>query len=270
MDMKPDPVLRPYIDRYWVWEDEGVLPNLFPGTGGELIFQYGGSPIRFTNANTSKKYTLLTTCGALFQSRHNQFHLTTDETVKIISIRFRHGALRHFCRELIVNLVNQVVNASDLWGDEARTVGMQLTEVNSIQQRIMIIESFVLDLLQKEFKQIYQWFDRAIHDLYYKDHVCLNTLIRRSDISKRYFQKIFKMNCGTSPKHFQCIARFEKTIRYLLLEKRTDYIFPALEQGYYDQAHFIKHFKQFTQMTPREYLREENFKTHFYNNSLSY
>ena len=262
-----DPFLRAYISRYWLWENEQALPTMLPGTGAELIFQYNGSPITIESARQHTATTLAN--GILLQPRHDQFSLKAIDKVSFISVRFRHGALRHFCEQPVAELINQPISVKELWGNRGETLASQIVEAKTLPERITLLAQFLRRQWQQQHKTQYPWFEQAITCLYYQQEPDLNQIIQHSNVSPRYFQKIFKMNCGVSPKHFQCTARFEKTLRHLLLTENPHYLLTALEQGYYDQAHFIKNFRQFTQSKPRDYLQEKNFRTHFYNPSLA-
>ncbi len=265
--LRADPFLSTYISRYWVWENESVLPTMLPGTGAELIFQYSGSPITIEFAQNHTATQL--NHGILLQPRHNQFSLKAIDKVSFIAVRFRHGALRHFCQEPAAELINQPISVKDLWGNSGETLTSQITEAKSLPERVALLTQFLHRQWQQQHKTRHPWFEQAITRLYYQQEPDLTNIIQHSNVSPRYFQKIFKMNCGVSPKHFQCIARFEKTLRQLLLTENPRYLHTALEQGYYDQAHFIKNFRQFTRSNPRDYLQEKNFRTHFYNPSLA-
>ena len=104
--------------------------------------------------------------------------------------------------------------------------------------------------------------------MYYEYHA-LQEIIAKSELSPRHFQRRIHESLGMSPKSFCRLARFQHTIRDLLLRKETDYLGAAIDRGYYDQAHFIKDFKSFTQETPGTFLQKKNFMSHFYNTKLS-
>ena len=64
-------------------------------------------------------------------------------------------------------------------------------------------------------------------------------------ISVRQLRRLFEFYIGDTPKEFSRIVRFQKT-----LQAPEDY----LNSGYYDQAHFIKEFKNLYGLTPGKAL----------------
>ncbi|UYZ82842.1 helix-turn-helix domain-containing protein [Entomomonas sp. E2T0] len=256
--------LQPYINRYWVWEGEQELPTMLPGTGAELIFQYASSTIEIQSNHT---HTMMPR-GVLLQPRFHSLKLVTESRASFMAVRFRHGALRHFCKHSLADLVDQPISVSAIWGEAGNQLVAHMQETTTIAQRIALLNDFLLKQLQIHHKQ-QLWLDKAINQLYYSlEPLAINSISEQLSLSTRYFQKKFKENYGVTAKYFQCVTRFEKTLRQLLLTKESYYLDTALAHGYYDQAHFIKQFKQFTQTTPLNYLQEKNFRTHFYNKSL--
>ena len=64
-------------------------------------------------------------------------------------------------------------------------------------------------------------------------------------ISVRQLRRLFEFYIGDTPKEFSRVVRFQKT-----LQAPEDY----LNSGYYDQAHFIKEFKNLYGLTPGKAL----------------
>ena len=79
-------------------------------------------------------------------------------------------------------------------------------------------------------------------------------LAEETGYSERYLNKIFLEYMGFSPKTFCKIIRFQRSLELLnygASDKMTDV---SVELGYYDQSQFIKDFKRFSGITPRQYL----------------
>ncbi len=69
---------------------------------------------------------------------------------------------------------------------------------------------------------------------------------------------MFKENVGLTPKGFLKIIRFQKAIQEIEACKKINWSGIAYETGYYDQAHFINDFKNFSGFTPQQYLLVKN------------
>ena len=72
-------------------------------------------------------------------------------------------------------------------------------------------------------------------------------------ISQSPFEKRFRKVVGTTPKKFASIVRFNSILNSLDKTKSLTEI--CYENNFFDQAHFIKDFKQFTGETPENFKR---------------
>ncbi|WP_209332064.1 helix-turn-helix domain-containing protein [Lunatimonas salinarum] len=77
-------------------------------------------------------------------------------------------------------------------------------------------------------------------------------------VSKRTFQIHFKQQVGISPKLFCRIVRFNALIDAMHAAEKFDLLELVVAHGYTDGSHLHKDFKDFSGLTPRQYLR-----THF-------
>lgn len=86
----------------------------------------------------------------------------------------------------------------------------------------------------------------------YQDPTVISTYAERSDISPRTVSRWFSDEIGIPPKRLARIARFHAALPGLHGDRDQGFWFDC---GYYDQAHFIREFKEFTGTTPEEYGR---------------
>ncbi|MBP2645279.1 MAG: AraC family transcriptional regulator [Firmicutes bacterium] len=252
-DLKPNPSLRQYISRYWVWENEQDFPPILPGTGTELMFHYNDP---FVAQNQNEKIFTAPSC-----------HIISPRC-GFISVRFRAGAFRHFCGESTSDLIDSFIDINDLWGKQGKEFGQQVLMAKSLKERIIIIESFLIKLLER-YHHPKSWLDTAVKNVFNGyDIAKLKEVTNDLFICDRQLQRKFKEAVGVSPKTFQRISRFETVLKYLMLNRKKDYLEVALKHGYYDQPHFIKEFKTHVGESPSIFLQNKNFMSHFYNEKL--
>ena len=263
-------LLHAYIDRYWGWESRGnkelSLPKVLPGTGIELFFHYRGAS--FYGEHRSQE--LKTPMSHIAHLKTSQYQLYPAGNIGFVSVRFRGGAFRHFSPYPAVELMDTFISAEEIWGQTGAELSQRITEADSIQHRIILLEHYLTGFLQR-FKRAESRIDYAINRLYYSAYTLRPLdLAKELELSPRHFQRLIRDALGMSPKYFCRLARFQQTIRELLLRKETGYLSVALDAGYYDQSHFINEFKGFTQETPLSFLQEKNFMSHFYNEKISF
>jgi AraC-like DNA-binding protein len=69
---------------------------------------------------------------------------------------------------------------------------------------------------------------------------------------------MFVKQIGTSPKQLGKLIRLQSALKMLLNEEGESLTHIAYQHDYYDQAHFIKDFKAFTGVAPKDFLGNEN------------
>lgn len=83
----------------------------------------------------------------------------------------------------------------------------------------------------------------------------LAEIIRTLNINKRTFQRVFKRYVGVSPNHYRRICQFQFVFAQLRSGKFDTLTDIAYDNGFADQSHFIRSFREFANTTPNSYLR---------------
>jgi AraC-like DNA-binding protein len=89
-----------------------------------------------------------------------------------------------------------------------------------------------------------------------KGSVPVEELAASYGLARRQFERRFNICTGFSPALFQRILRFQRTYHLLESGAARNLTELALEAGYFDQSHFIRDFKRFGGMDPKQYFRQ--------------
>lgn len=73
--------------------------------------------------------------------------------------------------------------------------------------------------------------------------------------SPRQMERLFQRWLGISPKRFQRVLRVQKSVDDLKQNPALPLVDLALQQGFADQAHMTREFKQIARITPRRYRK---------------
>ena len=252
---KPSAELSPYIERYWSWESEAgdPLPTLLPGTGHDVFF-HAETPFRGAPGRAH-----------LLCVRTRPWPLEAAGRVAFTAVRFRMGALRHFCRAGAEELIDRSVAVEDLWGLEGRRWAGRILAAPDPQTRLDLLNGQLARWL-RACRRGDGWVDAAAGRLYRGHAECrIEAVAAEMSIGRRQMERGFRAALGMSPKGFQRLARFQQTARELLLSKSAAGLDAALAHGYYDQSHFIREFESFAKVAPGAFLTPRNFMSHFYN-----
>jgi AraC-like DNA-binding protein len=84
--------------------------------------------------------------------------------------------------------------------------------------------------------------------------VPVGALSDAAGVSGNHLAAQFKSHVGVTPKRVARIYRFARLIVSVDALRPVDWPWLAQTAGYFDQAHFGREFKDFTGLTPTEYL----------------
>ncbi|WP_343745033.1 helix-turn-helix domain-containing protein [Chitinophaga sp.] len=260
--------LRPYIDRFWTCEGTTpayATPTMAMGTGAEMIFQLK-APLTLVS-----KDNVFTTppLQAIYCIRHQHYKAMVNHKHFFIAVRFKAGAVRHFCPAAVADVVECFPDINVLYGDEGKRFTEKLRHNAGLPQQLALISDFLLGLLGK-YHRPQVLVDEAVKRLYYNREIQdLVSFSASLGISYRQFERLFTHYMGVTPKSFIQTARLNNTLKYLLFRQISDYLPVAFDFGYYDQSHFIKACRKFFGDKPRAILSPASHDQHFYLSSFS-
>jgi AraC-like DNA-binding protein len=81
-------------------------------------------------------------------------------------------------------------------------------------------------------------------------NVDLDNVAGAANLSPRSFRRRCLEESGLGPKHLCRVLRFRHACRLARNSARPDWAAIAIDAGYFDQAHFIHDFREFTGLTP--------------------
>jgi AraC family transcriptional regulator len=92
------------------------------------------------------------------------------------------------------------------------------------------------------------------------EKLSLEIIATELGISSYYFCHLFKISTGISPYQYLIQCRIERAKEFLLRgQMSTAQV--AVEVGFSDQSHFIRHFKRIAGVTPKHFLTEHFYKS---------
>ena len=192
-------------------------------------------------------FNTVTSC-TLMGAQITPFKLLVEESHKTVSIIFQPGGLNRFLNIPITELFDNGYSAREIIGREVEELLEKSHDTISLHELDSIVQSYFL----KKLSQIKEPLpiDFALQQLLVNHNTNIDRIAEMACMSIRTFERKCKERLGMPAKMYARIARFHKA--YKMLENRSTISWPDLtyEVGYYDQAHFIKDFKEFARVTP--------------------
>lgn len=248
----PGDELNGFVKCYWTLESPaGEHPQkqrIVPDGCMEMIFHYGGLYRQFVNGGT----ILQPRCFVIGQLTEPLEIMPTGST-GIFSARFHPEGFMPFATMPIRQMENTAVPLEQLYGAEGALLGGKMQGAASAAERIVILEQFLLGRLMRAdtIDNIAKTTAEIILGM--NGQVSVAGLSAQIKISRRQLERKFSTVIGLSPKQLAKIIRLQAALKLLLSGRFTSLTELAHEGDYYDQAHFIKDFKEFTGHTPRNF-----------------
>lgn len=245
----PNQSLQPYIKYFAISENETAQEyKVFPVTSLVIGFQFKGKLASIKNNKENK----LTSAG-ISGMADGYTIFKNSANIGTVLVYFTETGFTHFASHPANELFNLSTSLDDVFDKTSVTaVEEKLSTVDTDHQRIKIVERFLLSQLKdiKADKLIIE----AVKLIYEsKGAIRIKELNQKLFISQSPFEKRFRKIVGTTPKKFASIVRFNTVINQLNgIKSLTDICY---ENNFFDQAHFIKDFKQFTGETPENFKR---------------
>lgn len=245
----PTEQLKPYIKYYVVAENDVASEyKVFPSSGSVIGFQYKGQ-LATIKDNTESKLTSAGITG--ISDGYKVFKNSAD--IGTVLVYFTEVGFTHFASPPANELFNLSLSLDVVFDKKSVTeVEEKLFTATTDRQRIQIVEQFLLSQLKDIATD--KLIVEAVQLIYHsKGTIRIKELNERLCISQSPFEKRFRKVVGTSAKKFASIVRFNAVLDDLNGTKTLSEI--CYENNFFDQAHFIKDFKQFTGDTPEHFKR---------------
>jgi AraC-like DNA-binding protein len=180
------------------------------------------------------------------------------QKVKMVGVCFYPWGIHAISGIPIHNILDTVVTYETIFGKEVHQLQEHLSNLDTGEEAIRTIESFVLSYIFRKSKKSIDKevvrFSQAMVNPMMKTE--LKNLQKECSSNDRKLQYKFKNNVGFSLSLYQKLARFNRSLYQLKYSQSLTSV--AIECGYYDQSHFIRDFKTFAGVSPGEYQREQN------------
>lgn len=144
----------------------------------------------------------------------------------------------------------------NLWNaQKAMALNIQLYHSKSTQEKVEILSHFIFTQIEsnkRDCEMIRYATDTIMHN---SNTDILSQLLENSHLAERTFQRIFKKYVGITANEYRRICQHYFAFSHLKSGHFEKLIDVAFTNGYFDQSHYIRSFKEFTNTTPNEYLQ---------------
>ena len=256
---KPHKNLESIVKFYWTLEvpfdPKNQKQKIVPDGCIEMTFNFGDKIKRYTSENDF----ILHPNAMVMGQRTKSYYILPVGNVDTFAICFYPIGFVNFVKSPLENLVDKETPIAELFGlAEALELEQQMNQAINTQRRIDIIETFLLKKLNE--KNTISIIVKSTVDTLLKTNgrTAINDILKEDISKRRQLERHFKKQIGISPKQLGKAIRLQATLQLLLNKKSETLTDIAYENEYFDQNHFIKDFKEFVGVTPKDFLGNKN------------
>lgn len=259
--------LRKYVKCFWTLEQfyksaPHLLETVLPDGSMELVFNLAD---RFRRYHSNGKVEIQPHTIIVGQMRQ-AIEIEPLGKINLFGIRFQTIGAYHFFKFSLDEITDKIVQLDLVSDADDKFLEEQINQVPTTQERIAIIEDFLIKKLEKgksTDKATEAVVERIIQN---SGVVSIREIVKEVGISQRQLERHFLQKVGISPKFFSRIIRLNNVLGALQSQQNQNLSNLAISFGYYDHAHFAHEFREFSGKSPSEFLKDENqMSQHFIN-----
>ncbi len=251
----PSEHLKDYVDYYFAIEKERgehALPvDVLPAPQAEMVFTYGDERSSYSVIGNSEEHLSSDYAVSGFFTKKASYR--NNGNLGVIMVGFKPWGIQPFIGFSISELTNENLDIKDVHPAKLRTMEDELRTARTDEARISIIEKFLTSILRpgkpdllinESVKQISLSNGQIpVHELAKTFHLC-----------EKQFKRRFIRTVGITPKLFSRLVRYQYILS-LMDNQQVKLLDLAIRTGFYDESHFIKEFEEFTNTSPKSYLK---------------
>lgn len=244
----PEPPLDAFVEHFWsvAWDLRGQPPvtrQTLPHPSIHLVIEAGAS--------------------RLLGVPSAGFTRVLQDRGRVLGIKFRPGCFHPFRPGPMSTLTDRALTLDDALGRDGLALEAAVLACgDDAAAAAATAEAFLLARLPARDPQAERARDLVALILAEPELTRVEQLAARAETSVRSLQRSFGTYVGVSPKWVIRRYRLHEAIARLDAGRSVDLPRLATELGYFDQAHFIRDFKQLVGRTPAAYARAPQNAVH--------
>jgi AraC-like DNA-binding protein len=157
------------------------------------------------------------------------------------------------------------ISLDDLANHESSVTKEKMVLADNHRDRIKILSDYLFYLL-KRTKVVQRGMHGCVQSIVSSNgQTPVDLIVDQLGISQRQAERKFNEQVGLSPKLFSRLIRFHSSLKFAAHPKPYSLTEIAYLSGYFDQSHFIREFREFSGISPKNYFnlnsqhRADNF-----------
>lgn len=172
--------------------------------------------------------------------------------INAVGIRFFPATGHLFFKHKMNELSDKVIEASESFAN-ALDLDQKLKKASNQADIIKFIEDHLRKILEQTKANDSPVLRRVIEEMNKNTDLCLEDICQKFHLPLRELQRLFKSHVGVAPNIYIRINKIFHVKTKIAANDFDTLTNLSYNNGYYDQAHFIREFKAFMEETPKRY-----------------
>ena len=186
------------------------------------------------------------------RSRHSYIRQTGN--IRVFGISFQPFGLYPFINKSLASINDNITDLFDISATLAQALKSSISNGADTESIIAGIERALF--LELQITENYINKAKLILDFLESDNdVTIQAFCSERGINTKTFTRNVGYYTGYTPKILRSIKRFQKTGNQLMYQELNRFLDITYDNGFADQAHFIREFRKFSGASPRAFQR---------------
>jgi len=214
-----------------------------------LVFSYGAPFQYVTGLNTHRTINSISILGPHTKPCQNRW----KDPISMFIVVFKPLGLYRLLAGNMVELKNDVIDLADYTFPDSSWMCEKLHGLPTATSKISLIEQWLKQHLAKDIPSHSLTAYVLKYIIGHFGNVSIEAVAKKLNVNRRYLERQFNLQLGMSPKDYA------ETIRFSYITSRLASLqeihWPELTHlgNFYDQSHFIKHFRKHSNISPGEF-----------------
>jgi AraC-like DNA-binding protein len=182
-----------------------------------------------------------------------RIHIYVSGEVHIFNILLQPGALNRLIGIDMTSLINEGIAAQDIFGKRAVGLNDAVRSASDFASRVTAAERWFGNLLEGSGgKDGIDFASRLLLATHGRARIA--SLVERSGLSARHFQRRFATQIGLPPKLYARTIRFDRALMAHRRDPTRTWTEILHDAGYFDQAHFVRECHALVGAAPSQFI----------------
>jgi AraC-like DNA-binding protein len=236
----PSPAVAERVERHWIvrWDLRGRSPytqEVLPHPCVNLVFQEGE--------------------GRVYGIVRTKFSRRLEGAGMAAGTKFRPGAFAAFVDVPMTRLVERSLSLGEAFGPDGQRLEREVGGRGDVAEQVAAVERFIARRLPGADPG-FDLVSEVVADMLRSPlGAKVEDVAARHGLSARTLQRLFRTYIGLGPKWVLQRYRLHEAAERMAAGEANDLTRLALDLGYFDLAHFTRHFRRAVGRSPTAFLR---------------